>query len=79
MRGRRTLRIAAPAVVLLGGLPAGCAQDHGSAAPPAPSATPSGTADPGQATVQDMQKKVDAAQSALTAADRDAAQGDGDR
>ncbi|MFJ5531198.1 hypothetical protein [Streptomyces sp. NPDC093261] len=79
MRGRRMLRLAAPAVVLLVGLTAGCAAGHGTAAPPASSATPSGSADTRQETQQDMEKKVAAAESALTAADRDAAQGDGDR
>ncbi|MFI9647430.1 hypothetical protein ACIHAA_14205 [Streptomyces sp. NPDC052040] len=77
MRGRRTLRIAAPAVVLLVGLTAGCARDHGSAAPPAPAATPSGSAAAGQGSQQDMEKKVSDAESAAAAADRDAAQDNG--
>lgn len=68
---RRGPMAAVPVVVLLVGLTAGCARDHGAAAAtPASSATPS-VAPSGFA---DVQKKVAAAQSALTQADRDAAQ-----
>ncbi|WP_055494832.1 hypothetical protein [Streptomyces sp. TP-A0356] len=70
MRGPRALRVAVPAVALLVGLTAGCARDHGTAATPSSSATGSGVAD--------VQKKVSAAESAVAAADRDAAQ-DGSR
>ncbi|MEU2928793.1 hypothetical protein ABZ636_27655 [Streptomyces sp. NPDC007251] len=65
MRARRAAA-ALPAVALLAALTAGCAH-HDAAAPktrPA-SGTPSGYAE--------MQKKVDAAESAAAAADRDAA------
>ena len=68
MRRLRGLRAALPAVALLVGLTAGCARDHGGAATASPSATPSGPAD--------LQKKVAAAESALAAADRDAARDD---
>ncbi|MEV6114866.1 hypothetical protein AB0L59_20705 [Streptomyces sp. NPDC052109] len=70
MRARRVLRpaVAAPAVALLMALTAGCAHHDGAApsTPPA-SGTPSGYAE--------MQKKVNAAESAAAAADRDAASG----
>jgi hypothetical protein len=75
MRALRALRWAAPAVVLLVGLTAGCARNGGAAATPsssvAPSARPSGFAD--------VQKALSAAESALAQADRDAAQDDSDR
>jgi hypothetical protein len=60
------LRIAATALVVLAGLTAGCAPD-GATARNAP-ATPSG--------YTEMQKKVAAAESALSRADSDAAQDD---
>ncbi|MFS4094299.1 hypothetical protein [Streptomyces sp. AF1A] len=57
---------ALPAVALLVALTAGCAHHDGSSPKaPAPSGTPSGYAD--------MLKKVNAAESAAAAADRDAA------
>ncbi len=62
----RPPRGAVPAVALLVGLTAGCAREHPTAATPPSSAAPSGYAD--------VQKKVAAAESALSAADRDAAQ-----
>ncbi|MFF7972266.1 hypothetical protein [Streptomyces sp. NPDC007905] len=67
----RARRAALSAVALLVALGAGCAP-HGDASPrpPSGSGTPSGYAE--------MQKKVNAAQSAAAAADRDAA-GDADR
>ncbi|MEU6364194.1 hypothetical protein ABZ876_00280 [Streptomyces sp. NPDC046931] len=81
MRGRRMPWAAVFAVVLLVGLTAGCARDQGTAVPPASSATPSASAgarqDVQQDTRQDMERKVAAAESALTAADRDAAQDGG--
>ncbi|MGD1225029.1 hypothetical protein AB9Q10_42180 [Streptomyces krungchingensis] len=58
----RALRVL-PAVVLALGLAVGCGAHDGPAAEPS-SATPSGYAD--------MQKKVDAAESAAAEADRDA-------
>lgn len=74
------LRAAAAAVVLLTGLTAGCARDHGTAATPSSSSAPSSASSTSGSTagsgLADMQKKVDAAQSALAAADRDAAQDD---
>ncbi|MEU7963596.1 hypothetical protein AB0D09_09040 [Streptomyces sp. NPDC049097] len=74
MRARRALCRAVPAVVLLVGLTAGCAGNHGAAATPSssavPSARPSGLAE--------AQKAVSAAESALARADRDAAQDDSD-
>ncbi|MFD1662578.1 hypothetical protein ACFSL4_31505 [Streptomyces caeni] len=68
MRRPRRLRAALPAVALLVGLTAGCARDHHGAATTSPSPTPSG--------LVDLQKKVAAAESALAAADRDAARED---
>jgi hypothetical protein len=73
MRVQRMLRAAIPAVVLVMGLTAGCARDHGTAATPASSSTSSASG----SGLADMEKKVDAAQSALSAADRDAVQDDG--
>ncbi|MFR0358271.1 hypothetical protein [Streptomyces sediminimaris] len=65
-------RVTAAAVLLAAGLLAGCAREHGAAAPtPAPpssSAMPSG--------YPEMQRKVAAAESALARADQDAAQDD---
>jgi hypothetical protein len=58
------LKVAAAALVFLAGFTAGCARDGGTAEK-AP-ATPSG--------YSEMQKKVAAAESALTQADKDAAQ-----
>ncbi|MCF1507808.1 hypothetical protein [Streptomyces glomeratus] len=69
--------VAVPAVVLLVGLAAGCARDQGTAAPAASSSTPSASAGARQDTQQDMERKVAAAESALSAADRDAAQDGG--
>ncbi|MFF3914592.1 hypothetical protein ACFYZB_14045 [Streptomyces sp. NPDC001852] len=65
----RARRAALPAVALLVALTAGCAHHDGAspATPPAsgaPTGTPSGYAE--------MQKKVNAAESAAAAADRDA-------
>ncbi|MFF4209647.1 hypothetical protein ACFYZE_09910 [Streptomyces sp. NPDC001796] len=71
---RRALRAAVPAVVLLAGLTAGCARDHGTAATPASAGGPSATPSAALSGFADMQKKVDAAESAASAADRDAAQ-----
>ncbi|AKJ10758.1 hypothetical protein ABB07_12255 [Streptomyces incarnatus] len=64
----RARRAALPAVALLVALTAGCAH-HDGASPKAPagSGTPSGYAE--------MQKKVNAAESAAAAADRDATSG----
>ncbi|POX52651.1 hypothetical protein [Streptomyces sp. Ru72] len=74
----RALRAAAPVVALLVGLTAGCARDHGTAATPVksggPSAAPSAASSAAPSGLADMQKKVAAAESALTQADRDAAQ-----
>lgn len=70
MRRLRGLRAALLAVALLVGLAAGCVRDHpGASATTSPSPTPSGLAD--------LQKAVAAAESALAAADRDAARDDG--
>ncbi|MER6357537.1 hypothetical protein ABT186_38515 [Streptomyces sp. NPDC001634] len=78
MRGPRVLRVAVPVVALLVGLTTGCARDHGAAATPSSSSVTSGSsASPSGLT--DMQKKVSAAESALSAADRDAAQEDSSR
>ncbi|MEU6097883.1 hypothetical protein [Streptomyces sp. NPDC047079] len=74
MSGRRMPWVAVPAVVLFVGLATGCARDHGAATPPA---TPSASAGAPQDVQRDMERKVAAAQSALAAADRDAAQDDG--
>lgn len=61
----------AAAVLLAAGLLAGCAREHGPAAPaPSSSATPSG--------YPEMQRKVAAAESALARADQDAARDDTD-
>ena len=63
-------RATASAVLLAVGLLAGCAREHGPAnAPPSSSAAPSG--------LTEMRKKVAAAESALSQADRDAAQDTG--
>ncbi|WP_369394258.1 hypothetical protein AB5J72_46930 [Streptomyces sp. CG1] len=70
MRARRLL-LAAAATALVA-LAAGCAH-HDGASPKAPSGTASATApSAGPSQVAEMQKKVDAAQSAAAAADRDA-------
>ncbi|MFD8370182.1 hypothetical protein ACFV2Z_05290 [Streptomyces sp. NPDC059688] len=62
-RARRRLP-AVPAAVLLVTLMAGCAHQDGASPDTTPTGTPSGYAD--------MRKKVDAAESAAAAADRDA-------
>ncbi|MEU5088130.1 hypothetical protein [Streptomyces sp. NPDC021356] len=77
MRARRTALVAA---ALLVGLTAGCAGRTAATPRPAPSATPSASVSGSAATAAssgyaDMRKKVDAAQSALAAADRDATSG----
>ncbi|MFF3911263.1 hypothetical protein ACFYZJ_36190 [Streptomyces sp. NPDC001848] len=71
---RRGLRAAVPGVVLLVGLTAGCAREHGTAATPASSGAPSATPATAPSGLADMQQQVAAAESALAAADRDAAQ-----
>ncbi|MEU6423886.1 hypothetical protein [Streptomyces spiralis] len=77
----RAWRTAVAAAALLVGLTAGCAGHAGTAPKGAPSATPSasssGSAPAGAPSgYADMEKKVDAAESAVAAADRDAASDD---
>ncbi|WNM30297.1 hypothetical protein RKE30_07700 [Streptomyces sp. Li-HN-5-11] len=71
----RPRRAAVPAVALLVALTAGCARHDGAPAKAAPSAAPSGAAAAAgtPSGYAEMQKKVDAAESAAAAADRDAA------
>ncbi|WP_306191913.1 MULTISPECIES: hypothetical protein [unclassified Streptomyces] len=74
MRARRTAVVAA---ALLVGLTAGCAGHGGTAPKAAPSGSASSAAPSGSPSgYADMQKKVDAAESAVAAADRDAASDD---
>ncbi|WP_432028374.1 hypothetical protein [Streptomyces sp. 1222.5] len=63
MRARRRLPAVTTAVLLVT-LTAGCTHRDGASPDPAPTGAPSGYAD--------MKKKVDAAESAAAAADRDA-------
>ncbi|MEU6216934.1 hypothetical protein ABZ845_05340 [Streptomyces sp. NPDC047022] len=81
MSRQRMLRAAVPAVVLLMGLTAGCSGDHSAAGTPSSSTGPSatGSGSGSGAGVADMEKKVDAAESAAAAADSDAAQDDSGR
>jgi hypothetical protein len=63
-----------PAAALLVALTAGCARHDGAPAKAAPSGGPSASAPAGTPSgYAEMQKKVDAAESAAAAADRDAA------
>ncbi|MEU8970405.1 hypothetical protein AB0D11_14175 [Streptomyces monashensis] len=73
MRGRRpVLRVcAAAAVAGLVALTTGCAHQDGAAPASSSSAAPSGSAGAASG-YADMKKKVDAAESAAAAADRDA-------
>ncbi|MEU6401189.1 hypothetical protein [Streptomyces sp. NPDC046985] len=78
MRARR-IAAGAAAAVLAALLSAGCAHQDGAgkSAPPASSASPEQSAPSGSGQgYADMQKKVDAAESAASAADKDAASDD---
>ncbi|MEU0599058.1 hypothetical protein ABZ484_12500 [Streptomyces sp. NPDC006393] len=73
----RSARAAAVSAALLVGLTTGCAGHAGTAPKAAPSGSASSAAPSGSPSgYADMQKKVDAAESAVAAADRDAASDD---
>ncbi|MFK0160151.1 hypothetical protein ACIQVL_46675 [Streptomyces sp. NPDC090499] len=73
----RGLKLAAVALTVLASLAAGCAHDAGT--PQKAAATPTGVPAGAPSGYPEMQQKADAAESALTQADKDAARDDTDR